>query len=210
MKKLVYYPLFIAVAFAIAGCNGGTQVIDTADSGQVADMRNTMQLEFRDWENVAGQMTQSMIDSGALSRQKNPVIAIGRVTNDTMQRFDTDILVKKIRSDLVNRGHAQVTTALRNGAAAEDETTHNVREQRNNAEFNKSTIAGTGTLVAPNMSISGKMIQRNIHVETCWLCRHKERVEYYLQLTLTDVKTGLTVWETSEPIIKEGRRAPTW
>jgi len=211
MKKVA----ICCLLFALSACNGGTQVIDTTDADQVSDMRNTMQLEFRDWENVAGKMTQSMIDSGALSRQKNPVIAIGRVTNDTMQRFDTDILVKKMRTTLLSSGKAQISTSLQNqptasGLTAEDETTHVVRANRGNAEFSAATIAGKGTLVAPNMSLTGKMIQRNVDVDTCWLCAPKQRVEYYFQMALTDIGTGLSVWEDQKPILKEGRNAPTF
>jgi len=207
MKKL--FLLLIPCSMLLASC-GGTKVIDVEDKSAVAGMTNVMELEYRDWERTADRMVDSMVKSGAFKQVKNPVIAVGRVTNDTMQRFDTDILVKKIRNDLVNSGRAQVSTAMRNGSVAEDEMTHNVRAQRGNAEFEASTIAAQGTLVAPNLSLTGKMLQRNFHVQTCWLCSHKERVEYYLQLTLTDIKTGLSVWEDEQPIIKEGRNAPRW
>jgi hypothetical protein len=81
---------------------------------------------------------------------------------------------------------------------------------RSNAEYDQSTIAKTGTLVAPNMSLSGKMLQRNLKLESGWFSSVDTRVEYYLQLTLTDLKTGLSVWEDEQPIIKEGTHAPTW
>ena len=206
MKKII---ACCSLLLALGAC-GGTTVIDTNNERQVAGMTHVMELEFRDWENTAELMTKSMIASGVLPAGNRTVIAIGRVTNDTMQRFDTDILVKKIRSTLISSGRVQVTTALPTGGVAEDMTTHNVRDLRENAEWNTGTIAQTGTLVAPTMSLSGKMIQRNFQLRTCWLCSSKERVEYYLQLTLTEVKTGLSVWEQVEPIVKEGRNAPTW
>jgi len=93
---------------------------------------------------------------------------------------------------------------------AEDETTHNLRAQRGNNEYDQKTIAQKGTLVAPNMSLSGKMLQRNLKLESGWFSSVDTRVEYYLQLTLTDLKTGLSVWEDEQPIIKEGKDAPTW
>jgi PBP1b-binding outer membrane lipoprotein LpoB len=126
-----------------------------------------------------------------------------------MQRFDTDILIKKIRTTLVNSGRAQITTGFQN-PTAEDGTTHQVRDTRGNAEYDASTIATTGTLVAPNMSLSGKMLQRNLDLDAGWFSAVDTRVEYYLQLTLTDIKTGLSVWEDERPIVKEGADAPTW
>jgi len=246
MKKIASLTMILA----LCAC-GGTKVIDTDNADEVASMSHTMQLEYRDWEKTANSMTKSMISSGAFADIKKPVIAIGTVENDTMQRFDTDILIKKIRSTLINSGRAQVTTSIQNkktmakgyipvsaevqsvnvspinassmnakakGYAeveyeknvAEDETTHQVRANRGNDEYDQKTIAGKGTLVAPNMSLTGKMLQRNIKTDSCTFCANDERVEYYLQLTLTDVKTGLSVWEEEKPILKEGKHAPTW
>lgn len=206
MRKFATY----ALSLALCAC-GGTKVIDLDDKSEVAGMTNVMELEYRDWTNTAGNMVGSMLKSGAFVRVKDPVIAMGPMINDTMQRFDTDVLTKKIRSDLVNSGRAQVATSFQNkNTGTEDDTTHQMRELRGNIEYAASTIAGTGTLVAPNMSLSGKMLQRNLKLETCWLCSGKERVEYYLQLTLTDLKTGLSVWEDEQPILKEGKQAPRW
>ena len=81
---------------------------------------------------------------------------------------------------------------------------------RNNSEYDQNTIVQSGTLVAPNMSLSGKMLQRNLKLESGWFSAVDTRVEYYLLLTLTDLKTGLSVWEDEQPIIKEGKDAPTW
>ena len=100
--------------------------------------------------------------------------------------------------------------AIKNTAKAEDETTYNMRSQRDDPEYDKSTFAKTGTLVAPNMSLTGKMLQRNLKLESGWFSSVDTRVEYYLQLTLTDLNTGLSVWEDEQPIIKEGTHAPTW
>ena len=205
MKKL----LPIALCVAIAGC-GETTVVDLDNEKEVATMQNVMELEYRDWTKTAESMTKSMLASGAFSRVKNPVIAMGNIKNDTMQRFDTDILTKKIRSTLINSGRAQVTTSFENFGPAEDGTTYAVRGTRGNAEYDASTIVAPGTLVAPNMSLSGKMLQRNLKLQSGWFSSVDTRVEYYLQMTLTDVKTGLALWEDEQPIIKEGDHAPTW
>jgi hypothetical protein len=205
MKKI----LPIALCAVLAGC-GGTTVVDLDDERSVSAMQDVMELEYRDWTKTAENMTKSMMASGAFSRVKNPVIAMGPIKNDTMQRFDTDILTKKIRTTLLKSGRAQVTTSFKNNGAAEDGTTYAVRDVRNDPEYDASTVVGTGTLVAPNMSLSGKMLQRNLKLDSGWFSSVDTRVEYYLQLTLTDVKTGLALWEDEQPIIKEGDHAPTW
>ena len=201
MKKIIPF----AICLALAAC-AETRVVDLNDSKEIDRMQNVMELEYRDWTNTAEKMTKSMIDSGAFKKVKKPIIAIADIKNDTAQRFDTDILTKKIRTTLLNSGTAQIATNY----SGEDTTPTNVRKLRGDKEYDQSTIANSGTLIAPNMSLSGKMLQRNLKLESGWFSSVDSRVEYYLQMTLTDLKTGLSVWEDEQPIIKEGDHAPTW
>ena len=201
MKKMIP----IALTLALCAC-GGTRVVDLNDEKDVAAMQDVMELEYRDWTNTAEKMTDSMLKSNAFRKVQNPVIAMGNIVNDTQQRFDTDILTKKIRTTLLKSGTAQIATNF----SGEDLTSEKMRTQRSNAEYDQSTIAKTGTLVAPNMSLSGKMLQRNLKLQSGILSSVDTRIEYYLQLTLTDLKTGLSVWEDEQPIIKEVTHAPTW
>ncbi len=85
MKRL----LAITVCTILAAC-GGTTVIDTNNSEQVAEMKNTMQLEYRDWEKAATNMTQSMLNSGAFAKIKNPVITTANIKNDIGQKNTRD------------------------------------------------------------------------------------------------------------------------
>jgi uncharacterized protein (TIGR02722 family) len=204
MKKSTLFMCVGALA-ALSGC-GETRVVDLDDTRDVAAMQQVMELEYRDWTKTAEKMTASMLKSGAFARVKNPVIAMGPMINDTMQRLDTDVLVKKIRTTIMNDGHAQIATNF----SGEDTTSDAARAKRKNDEYAASTIAAKGTLVAPNLSLSGKMLQRNLKLKSGLFSSTDTRVEYYLQLTLTDINTGLSVWEDEQPIIKEGDHAPTW
>lgn len=200
-------PLFICagVLAALAGCSD-VRVVDLNDQAAVRDMQNVMELEYRDWTKTAENMTTGMLKSAGIAKIKDPVIAMGPMINDTMQRFDTDILTKKIRTTLVNSGRAQVATNF----TGEDTTSNRVRATRGNTEYAAGTIVNAGTLVAPNLSLSGKMLQRNLNLKSGWFSSTDTRVEYYLQLTLTDLKSGLSIWEGEEPIVKEGNHAPIW
>ena len=202
MKKTL---LILPMITVLVSC-GGTKVVDLDNKTEVSDMSNVMELEYRDWVKTSEKMTDTMLKSGGFAKIKDPVIAMGGVVNDTMQRFDTDILIKKIRTVLVNSGRAQMATNF----SGEDTTSNEMRTKRTDSEYAQNTIASKGTLTAPNMSLSGKMIQRNLNIDSGWFDSRDTRVEYYLQLSLTDLKTGLTVWEEEQPIIKEGKDAPTW
>jgi penicillin-binding protein activator len=161
-----------------------------------------MGLDTRDFEGAAAKVVQDMLASGAVDHPGGGryVLVISRVTNDTMQRIDTDQLVKRIRVELLKSGKVVTTTALRvNGGPAEDEMSMQVRGLRGSGEFSQGNVAGRGQMVAPELSLSGKLLQTNNR-----LGDGSQRVDYEFQLTLTQLKTGLGLWEGAEPISKRG------
>ncbi len=196
--------IFAGTALLAAGC--GTTVIDMDNPEAKAGMSNVMALEYRDFEKAADKAVQEMISSGAVTNRSGGryVLVISRITNDTMQKIDTDQLIKKIRTQLLNSGKVVVTTAI-GLDGAEDPMVMKARQLRKSKEVNQANVAKKGTIVAPDLSLSGKIIQRNLELDF-----GGERVEYYFQLTLTDLSTGLAIWEGETPIIKEGRKAPIW
>jgi uncharacterized protein (TIGR02722 family) len=192
MNKLI--ALSVAV-FMLAGCASEPRYIDpAADDGPVA-----MGLDYRDFERAATLAVEDMLASGAVSHPEGRryVMAVSRVTNDTMQRIDTDQLVKKIRVALLRSGKV-ITTSAVGVDGAEDEMIGRSRELRDSEEFDQSGVQRKGMLEAPDLSLSGKILQRNQKV------KDEQQVEYYFQLALTDLTTGLAIWEGETPIIKRG------
>ena len=136
----------------------------------------TMGIDHTDFEKAASDAVESLLSSGSLERPGG-----GRY------------------------GKAVITTAVAAGGA-EDTMSHDVRELRENDEFAQNTIAKKGTLLAPDMSLSGKIIQRNIKTTD-----NKQLVEYYFQLTLTQLQTGLAFWEDEININKIGsNKSVSW
>ena len=179
----------------LAGCASQARYIDpAADDGPV-----TMTLDYRDFERAATEAVEDMLASGAVDKPGGGryIMAISRMTNDTMQRIDTDQLVKKIRVSMLRSGKVITTTAV-GLDGAEDEMSQRARELRESGEFDQSTVQQTGTLKAPELSLSGKILQRNHRAGK------DQQVEYFFQLTLTDLREGLAIWEGETPIIKRG------
>ncbi len=193
--KLISGALILVMGL-MSGCADKTQRIDIHhDTGD-----QVMGLDYRDFNQAASAAVQSMLKSGALNKKGGDryILAISRITNDTMQHIDTDQLIKKIRIELLGSGKVVVTTAVGiNGA--EDEMSSKARELRQNDEFNQRTVQKKGQLVAPDMSLSGKILQRNISMDD-----GKQQVEYYFMLSLTEIKTGLAWWEGETVIGKRG------
>ena len=216
MKMKPSAPIAIAAALlALVGCatDPGTVYLDTrspssapAPAPQPGE-RTTLGLDYRDFEFAAEQAVASFLSS-PLSRKPGStapwVMAISRMINDTALDIDTDQLVKKIRVDLLDSGRVMVTTAV-GLEGPEDPLSARTRELRNSDLFNQETVAQDGTMVAPELSLSGKIIQRANRVGD------GQQVDYYFQLTITNIETGLAYWEFEQVIAKLGsNRSFSW
>jgi uncharacterized protein (TIGR02722 family) len=191
----------------VAGCGEPQTVnIDVIND----DGKAVMALDYRDFNQAASEMVQSMISSGCLKKKGGGryVVTTAKITNDTMQRIDTDQLTAKIEQELMNSGQVVMTAAV-GGKGAPDEMIYGMRDIRDSAtgeEFQQDTLAGKGTLQAPELSISGKILQRNIRYDS-----NRQQVEYYFNLRLTDLTTGLVYWQNETLIGKRGsNRSVSW
>ena len=194
----------LLAAVSLTGCVAPTQNIDMQNDrgGAVAG------LDYRDVNNAVNQMLQSLIGSGRLDRTDGGmyVMAIGKVKNDTMQRFDTDSVTSYIAEELTNSGKVLVTSAMAASADNRDAMIDATRSVRSDAEFNQATVAAQGQLVAPTHSLFGKIGQREIPMDG-----RRKQVEYTFQLNITDLATGLIWWQKQVVIGKRtDKSTPTW
>lgn len=196
MTRMAVYGLTALAVGVLTGCRTPTTRVDIMNDrgGAVAA------LDYRDVREAANVVLKSLLGSGRLDRTDGGVyvLAVGKVKNDTMQRhFDTDMLTSYITEELMNSGKVMVTSAMSHSADNRDEMIQAARSVRGNSEFNQATVAKTGQLVAPTHSIFGKIIQREVRMDN-----GDKQVEYYFQLRITDLATGLQWWQKQHPIIK--------
>jgi len=193
------FQIIALIGALIAGCEQQTSYIDTMhDAG-----KPVMALDYRDFDQAASEMVQSMLGSGALKKQDGSryVMTTGRIVNDTMQRIDTDQLMAKIEQELLNSGQVVMTSAV-GGKGASDQMIYQTRDIRDSDvgdEFDSNTVAAKGQLIAPELSISGKIFQRNIRYD-----KDRQQVEYYFQLQITNLTNGLRFWQQETLIGKRG------
>jgi uncharacterized protein (TIGR02722 family) len=200
MKNLKLATAVLAVTLALTGCSQMSYTDGTAARVNKGDALS-LGLDREDFDNAAETMIQSMLSDPAfvnIAPGQRKVIAIGRVVNDTPQRIDTEKLTGKITSALRRSGKFVLTSAVAAGGAL-DSMSEDVRELRGNAEFNQKTIAKSGTLVAPDFSLAGKIRQDNVK-----LANRKVQVEYFFLLRMTDLNSGLVYWEDEQTIDKIG------
>jgi hypothetical protein len=194
--KVKTLQILTLVGISIAGCAPQTTNIDIVND----DGKAVMALDYRDFDQAASVMVQSMLSSGALKKAGGGryVVATSQIVNDTMQRIDTAQLMAKVEEELLNSGQVVMTSAV-GGKGSTDQLVHETRELRNSEEFDQNTVGARGTLIAPELSISGKIFQKNLRYDN-----DRQQVEYYFQLLITDLKTGLRFWQKETVIGKRG------
>ena len=154
-------------------------------------------MNVQDFALAADTMLKSLYDSpafvGAKRPDGSPVLMVGRVTNDTGSNFDTSQLVKKMTVSLTKSGKVRVAKAIGFGGP----------EDQAAAEARKSQAVVTGESakpLIPDFTLSGKILENRTSA------RGVQQASYIFQLSLTEVKTGLAVWEEEKTITKQGSR----
>ncbi|CRF49153.1 hypothetical protein HHE03_07500 [Helicobacter heilmannii] len=206
-RKIVASCIAGALALAITGCGND---VSYASQKDLNDKKYaTAGLDYQDVEDAAKTAVASMLQSHDVqSLQGKQVIAVSDVINDTMQHFDTEQLTQMVIQTLKDKvqGKFYVTRAIAGSGGGEDKMIDRARKLRNNDEYNQETTKEKGTLRAPDLSLSGKVIQRNARVSSS-----KQRIDYIFILRLASIKSGLDVWSQEFPITKLGsNKAVSW
>ncbi len=127
---------------------------------------------------------------------------IGEIKNGTRELIDTDLLTKKIRIALNRSGKVATTTAVGSSTKGpEDKASLETRELRKSGEFDQTTVAGRGQMIAPDYSLSGKIIETPVRAGNV------RQSTFSFQLSLSDIRTGLALWEDEVEITKAGKKA---
>ena len=185
MKNKILLPALAAtIALVGAGCATNAHYIQTGGSQSVVSIG---QINIQDYMQAADTMTGELLASGALDRVATPpaVLAISRIVNNTGQQIDMDLLTKKIRVALLQSGKAVTTTTMGLGGTAEDPMAKGLQQD----------------IRPPDFTLSGKIIQLAVKAG------NTSQSTYSFQLSLTNPKTGLAVWEGEKEITKQGTRS---
>ncbi len=125
------------------------------------------------------------------------VTQLSQITNDTPVNLDVRTLTEQLKRKLRRSGRFIFT------AATGDSQTSTLSDQRALSEsdlFDQSTVAGSGTVIAPELSIEGGILT-NIVTSTN---QKKQRVSYIFALSVIDIDTGLIIFDSYNEIKKTG------
>ncbi|WP_419766103.1 MAG: penicillin-binding protein activator LpoB [Arcobacter sp.] len=200
-KKLIISTIFIGTLLFTACSQKPEYLPENSPKSSIV----TMGIDRQDFEKAASDMASSLLKSGALNKNSGGkyVVMMSDIVNDTTQRIDVKFLTKKMRIAILNSKKAIMTSAV---GTQRDDLAQDTRALRDNDEFKKSTVIKKNTLYAPELSLSGNILQRTAKAN-----EDEQIVEYYFQLSMTDIKTGLVTWEDEVVIGKIGSNdTVTW
>ena len=131
------------------------------------------------------------------------MVTTGQIVNDTTQRIDTRQLMASVEEELISSGVVDMTSAI---GTTGDSMISESRKLRESDEFDQDTVQEKGQLVGPDLSFSGKIFERVVYYD-----KRTKQVEYYIELIVTDLKTGLRFWQKQVQILKRGgNKVPMW
>lgn len=197
MNSIMRFTLAGVLVLALTGCQTGNRDATYIDSTGTRTIVSLDQINIQDWANAGDQMVNSLLASGVLNRapEQPAVLAISRIVNNTTQQVDTDFLTRRIRVALNKSGKAVTTTTFGPGGAVEDELALEA------GEYQRFVEGESAPRPLPYFTLSGKLLENRAQAGST------RQVTYVFQLALTEVRTGLAVWEDEVMITKQGQRA---
>lgn len=203
MKRFHIATLF-GVAFLLigAGCQSRTRV-ERLEGDTPQGLATVDRLDFKDYQIAAEGLINKLLASGRIdgyaTNGRPPVIMVSAIRNSTMQHIDTQLLTQRVTIAL-DHSEKAITTGAHSGRGAIDPAVVEARDMPNREIFDPATLQRDGTAIAPSLSLAGEITQLQR--------RDGRRTESYfmIYMTLTDLRTGLVIWQDAEEIVKQGTR----
>lgn len=199
MKRILPITL---TALMLAGC----QTIPISSSNPNANMSTTGEnamvafgLQSIDFEYAANQAVKEFLESPFSSKPRGGrwVVQMGDVVNDTTYRIDTASMTSRMKRAMTRTGQFIFT-----GATGKERTefVRDSRQLQRSAMFDKSTVAKQGTVIAPDLEMSGAIRQRTL----VGADQKRQQLEYEFDLRVVERDTGLEIFQAFVPIEKLG------
>ncbi len=185
--------LTLAFLLILASCASKPQYIN--DSSDYTSFG----IDYHDIEKMTDDIVASFLSSDFVKNlEGKTVIVISDIENLTDEDIDIELLSRKlVRQIRSNSKKFILTNAISGSGSKTDKMIRESRKLRNDDEYNQYTTKEKGNLRAPNYSLSGKITQRTKSIGK------KVRVDYQFLLVLSDLKTGLVLWDNEEIISKK-------
>lgn len=133
-------------------------------------------LSYQEIQSIAKESANQFLKE--YKNKEKMTLVVSKFINETS--IDKDIFIRTLIREIRKSGQYDVINRAENDAMITD-----ARAMRENEEYNPYTTIEKGSLIAPDISLSGK-ISKSIN--------DGEEIYLFL-LTLTDIKTGIVIWD---------------
>ena len=190
MKKWI---LGLCVGVMLIGCGGSKNASYVKDSSDYVSFG----IDYHDIDRVIEKNTRSLLSSQYVrTMQGKKLLVIADIVNETSEDIDVELVARKLAREMRKSGKFTLTNAISGSGARSDRMIKDSRKLTQDSSFNQRTTIENGTLEAPELSLSGKFVQRNKKISKV------TRLDYMFLLTLSDIKSGKVVWDHEEIISK--------
>ncbi|WP_432799363.1 hypothetical protein [Poriferisphaera sp. WC338] len=196
VKKLLTTSCLLMALGAMTACQ--STEVRRIDPGGTETIATVSGLDIQDALDAAGELSESLLEAGILGSSGTPSkIAISNYVNSTSQHIDRDRIIKKIRVTLNRAGAAQTFTTLNaTGGSAGAEDAFAANQQKVDAFLSSEKPAPP----KPDYTMTLKILENKVRAGKI------RQTTFSFQMSLTDIKSGLAVWEDERMITKQGSK----
>jgi uncharacterized protein (TIGR02722 family) len=194
MGKFIRSVCLLALPLLLAGC--ASNVVSTNPKA-LKDGINTFGLTTVDFEFAAKKSLDDFMMSPWLAKKEGRwLVQVGSVRNETTQEIDTKRLTQRMLSHMTRNGKFAFSSV---GGSLADSTVKDFRQLENSDLYDQDSGA-KGKALKPDLSMIGEIAQTtNISAD-----RVKQQLEYEFRLRVTDLASGVIVFDSLVPIDKLG------
>lgn len=180
----------VSVSHGYSDSKGAAYVQDSSDY-------TSFGIDSHDIDRVIEGNIRSLLDSDYVrSLQGRKLLMIADIANKTDEDIDVELMARKLARAMRKSGKFTLTNAIAGSGAKADKTINDSRKLTKDPRFNQYTTQEQGSLEAPELSLSGKIVQRAKRLGEV------TRLDYMFLLTLSDLKSGKVLWDHEEIISK--------
>lgn len=195
MKKFVKMILVAFMPVLLVACASGK--VSTTNPMASKKEIDTFGLTTIDFEFAAKSALDEFMMSPWLAKKEGRwLVQIGNVRNETVQEVDTKRLTQRMVSYMTKSGKFAFSSV---GGSLADKSVKEYRQLEKSDLYDQDT-GGKGKVVKPDLSMIGEISQTtNISAD-----RSKQQLEYEFRLRVTDLSSGIILFDSLVPIDKRG------
>ena len=195
MKKFVKMILVACMPVLLVACASGK--VSTTNPMASKKEIDTFGLTTIDFEFAAKSALDEFMMSPWLAKKEGRwLVQIGNVRNETVQEVDTKRLTQRMVSYMTKSGKFAFSSV---GGSLADKSVKEYRQLEKSDLYDQDT-GGKGKVVKPDLSMIGEISQTtNVSAD-----RSKQQLEYELRLRVTDLSSGIILFDSLVPIDKRG------